>query len=96
MTGTKIPGFKLVPKRSHRKWGDKEKVIERFIESFGAKIYETDQLLSPAKLEKIVGKKKIEPFVTREEGVSFVEETDSRQEIIAFQEFIKDSQSVTN
>lgn len=86
-SGVKIPGYKLVSKRARRQWGDKEAVIEKFIKEFGAEIYETDQLLSPARLEKIVGKDAVKPFIVREGGISFVSENDSREEINCFSEF---------
>lgn len=59
-TGGNVPGYKLVEGRSNRRWIDEAKVVEKFKQSVGEdKLFER-KLLSPAKLEKIVGKGKLE------------------------------------
>jgi hypothetical protein len=54
--GHDVPGFKLVDGRANRKWTDEGLVIAEFGPLLGEAIYEK-KLLSPAKMEKIVGKK---------------------------------------
>lgn len=58
--GEEIPGFKLVESQGHAKWIDEAVVIAEFEDEVGEKLYEK-QLVSPAKLEKILGKKKLGP-----------------------------------
>jgi len=54
--GQEVPGFKLVDGKSNRKWKDEQSVVAAFASVFGEeKLYER-KILSPAKLEKIVGK----------------------------------------
>lgn len=58
MKGTPVPGYKLVDKRATRKWAD-ENEVEKWILAAGhnpGKLHETS-LLSPAKAEKVLGKK---------------------------------------
>ena len=57
--GGKIPGFKLVQGRSNRVWKDEKRVVEAFEFILGEKLYDKS-ILSPAELEKIVGKGKLE------------------------------------
>jgi hypothetical protein len=49
--GKEVPGFKLVEKRSIRKWNDLEYLETRAYANFGEKAFERS-LLSPAQLEK--------------------------------------------
>lgn len=81
--GTKIPGYKLVAKRSNRKWIDEEEVIKEFEPVFSEDLFEPRKLKTPAKLEKIVGKDNIDkltqnPFT----GTVLVLKTDKRPEIL--------------
>lgn len=82
-TGTKIPGRKLVQKRSTRTWlPDAEKKAQEF---FGELAFSKPQLLSPAQLEKAVGKEAKEftqEFTTNiSSGVTLVPESDKRPEV---------------
>jgi hypothetical protein len=56
--GEEVPGWKLVDGRANRKWVDEAAVESVFGPVLGDKLYET-KLLSPAKLEKLVGKGKL-------------------------------------
>lgn len=81
--GQKIEGRKLVQKRSTRVWlPDAEKEAKK---RYGAKAYSEPQLLSPAQLEKAVGKEAkdfTEEFTTNiSSGVTLVSETDKRPEV---------------
>jgi hypothetical protein len=60
--GEEIPGFKLVSKRSNRKFRDEKAIIDQFEPTFGDKIFRT-QLQTLGNLEKLVGKKELEPFL---------------------------------
>ena len=55
-TGTAVPGIKLVDGRSNRQWVDEGAVVKEFSAVLGEKLYEPKKILSPAKLEKVVGK----------------------------------------
>lgn len=53
--GVQIPGFKLVKKRSTRKWVDEEKTAKEAKKLWGPFAFSKPELLSPAQLEKSVG-----------------------------------------
>ena len=67
--GEIVPGWKLVEGRANRQWIDEQKVIEEFAPTLGeAALYER-KFLSPAKLEKVIGKKhKIDHLVYKPVG----------------------------
>ena len=64
--GGSIPGWKLVDGRSTRRWESEEAVVAAFAESVGGRdnLYER-KILSPAKLEKIVGKGVVDGLTVR-------------------------------
>jgi hypothetical protein len=64
-SGQEVPGYKLVDGKSNRKWVDEKKVEEDFGALF--EVYEK-KLLSPAKLEKIVGKGKMDAYTFKPEA----------------------------
>jgi len=49
--------YKLVEKRTNRKWDNEKEVIERYEAEFGETLY-NKKLKSPAQLEKLLGKKR--------------------------------------
>jgi hypothetical protein len=78
--GRAIPGWKLVAKRAHRKWRDAE-IIAAIPELFAdvSDAYEPPTLLSPAQMEKLLGKGKVDKFVLAESsGHALVPEWDKR------------------
>jgi len=84
MAGRTVPGHKLVPKRASRVYAAKE---EEVIEKLGPKVadkkmlYEQPSLLSPAQMEKVVGKKAFaEANLTASvsSGYNLVRDTDAR------------------
>ena len=83
--GQKIDGFKLVKKRAIRKWKeDIDGQLEDLESIFGENIYEPKKLKSPAKLEKIVGKKNIEEYTYKPEtGTTVAPSSDKRPEVEA-------------
>ena len=75
--GNTIPGFKLVPKKSNRKWkSGAEKVL---LAKLGEQALEKE-LLSPAQVEKLRGGKElVQQLAYREEtGLTLVSEDDAR------------------
>lgn len=61
--GEEVPGWKLVDKKTNRQWVDEAEVIAKFAPLLGeSKLYDKPKLLSPAKLEKIVGKDEVAPL----------------------------------
>ncbi len=63
--GESFPGYKLVEGKSNRKWIDEAQVAQDFGALFD--VYEK-KLLSPAKLEKIVGKGKLDAYTFKPEA----------------------------
>ena len=58
--GTPVPGFKLVPKRSVRKWISRDDVVAWAMRhGHEYELYTEPQLKSPAQVEKFVGKKNV-------------------------------------
>jgi hypothetical protein len=53
--GVTIPEYKLVQKRSNRRWKD-EKEVFTSLASHGEEIYQPRKIKSPAQMEKVVGK----------------------------------------
>lgn len=85
LAGRMPPGFKLVQKKSNRKWADEKAVISHIAQNVAPSLYSdcfTDpELKSPAQLEKVLGKDKkwVDDFTTREPGgLTLVLESDKR------------------
>lgn len=83
--GEKLPGFKLVKKRSNRQWIDVE-VIKGLEGELGKDIiYQPPKLRTPAQLEKILGKESKEQIAALchqpDNGVVLVAESDKRKEV---------------
>lgn len=79
--GAEIPGFKLVERRTNRKWKSEETVIEEFEEFFGDMMFKKT-LLSPAQLEKVIGKEEVKKHTFNPPGgLSLVPVSDKRKAI---------------
>lgn len=83
MAGNAIPGFKLVEKRATRKWAneaDAAAALENILPR--DELYEPPSLLSPAKIEKLLGKdgkKQIASLTVAESsGLTLVHQSDKR------------------
>lgn len=83
IAGNAIPGFKLVEKRATRKWASEAEAaaaLETLLQR--DEIYEPPSLLSPAKVEKLLGKngkKQIASLTVAESsGLTLVHESDKR------------------
>lgn len=81
------PGFKLVPKRAHRKWKSDVNVEERLLQDFGLtyiEVHDSPSLKSPAEIEKLVEKadkeKLAELFEKNSSGNTLAPTTDKRKE----------------
>ena len=84
LNGDIIEGYKLVKGRQgNRTWVDESAVEEAFKGQFGDSLYEK-KLLTPAKLEKLLGKnkKEVEPYTTRPEAKLSLAPLDDKREAI--------------
>ena len=84
LNGDIIEGYKLVKGRQgNRVWVDESAVEEAFKGQFGDSLYEK-KLLTPAKLEKLLGKnkKEVEPYTTRPEAKLSLAPLDDKREAI--------------
>lgn len=84
--GVTIPGFKLVDKRGIRKWRNVEHVTKLARKTFGDEAFSAPELLSPAQLEKRIGKdnETLRHFLDQHasmetSGLTLVPETDPRE-----------------
>lgn len=84
LEGIHVPGHKVVEGRSNRRWKVDEKVIANWLQSKGYEAYDDPLLLSPAKVEKAMGKKDagaqgLANYITKPPGQpTLVVETDKR------------------
>jgi len=85
--GGEVPGFKLVRKRTLRKWVNTDMVEKALSEQFGDKIFAVRKILSPAQMEKLVGKQSmafIEDLWEKSEGgTTMAPEADKRLAVTA-------------
>ena len=86
--GVEIPGVKLVQKRKLRKWANPLEVEEFLfddLQRIGEENVFEKKLISPAKLEKLIGKKDFSDFVEfldeTNPGLTVANESDKRKEI---------------
>ena len=84
--GIRVPGYKMVAKRGTRQWIDKAK-IEAWVEENGIKgAYDPMTIKSPAQLEKVLKKAKVEfpndLVVSVSSGDTLAPESDSRPAVL--------------
>jgi hypothetical protein len=84
--GLPVPGYKLVPKQARRQWVDKAK-IEAWVDANGIEdAYEPVTIKSPAQLEKVLKKAKIEfpvdMVVSVSSGDTLAPESDPRPAVL--------------
>jgi len=80
--GVTIEGYKLVKARANRKWEDESKVVGEFEDLLWDSLYEERKILSPAKLEKLIGKESVGEFTTvPDTGTTLVKNKDKREAI---------------
>lgn len=94
--GHKIPGWKLVPRRSTRKWTDEAKAKTDFMKLLGNEVLTIPDLLSPAQVEKTITrvikpKSKMRPIALKlladsvsdiSSSETLVPESDSRNAVV--------------
>lgn len=84
--GVDIPGYKLVQRRSNRRWIDPTEAIALF-RMFGHPddvIFEEPTIKSPAQLEKIIAKADVASYITTDDnGVELVPMSDKRPAVAA-------------
>lgn len=97
LSGGEVPGFKVVEgKLGNRKWTDELKVAEALAAAgYGAEDYTETKLLSPAAMDKSLGKKKVaellETLIDRAPGApTIVPASDKRPPLDRVAEAIKD------
>lgn len=96
--GKKIPGWKLVQKRSIRKWTDVDQVAPLFRKMLGSEAFSTPELLSPAQMEKTVKRVYVkekggdkclaliaENVTNESSGLTLVDDSDPREEYNSIQ-----------
>lgn len=90
VAGRGLPGFKLVAKRAMRKWKDEAEVKAVLSDEYllgAAETHSEPKLLSPAQIEKVVGKKNfgaLEGLVVKQSsGTNLVPESDPRPAVTA-------------
>jgi len=90
--GEKVPGFKLVAKKSPRRWTNADRISVEAKKEFGALAFSEPELLSPAQLEKAAkGRKDLDKWVearttNESSGTTLVAESDKRPAITPVQE----------
>jgi hypothetical protein len=72
----------MVRGKKSRAWSSEDEIKTVFEPVLGDALYEPKKLLSPAKLEKVIGKKEVEPYIVSSEGApTIAREDDPREEI---------------
>lgn len=83
--GVEIPGYKLVPKKTHRKWIEDEKLETKLLLECGLSYDDvwTKKIKTPAQIESLLdkeGKKILEQFTVKPDGgTTLVAATDKRK-----------------
>lgn len=85
--GEDVPGYKVVQSLGHAKWVDEDVIKAEFEDEFGDKIFTERKLLSPAKFEKLAGKKRLgkdfrDDYTVRPEAGYKIVETEENGEPI--------------
>lgn len=96
LQGLDIPGFKVVKALGNAVWIDETAVRAEFEPEFGDKLYEK-KFLSPAKFEKLVGKKKLgenfrDEYTRRPDNGYKIVETEKQGETVKLTKAQEDSQ----
>lgn len=84
-SGVKFPGWKLVAKRSHRKWVDENAIIEFLNLQYGKAIYTDPKLKSPAQMEKLIGidKKVLASYWEKPDAANTIAPESDKREAVA-------------
>jgi len=80
--GSEVPGYKLVKARSNRRWKSEARFVSAFTGKYGNKILAPSKILSPAKMEKLIDKKELLPFIEKPDtGLTLVKDSDPREAV---------------
>jgi hypothetical protein len=91
--GEEVPGWKLVQKKTNRKWVNEQDVEAKFAPLIGDRLYEKS-ILSPSKLEKIVGKDEVAPLTFKPDGGNAIAPTSDKREALSPVERAKEAKAV--
>ena len=94
-SGVAVPGYKLVAKRSLRKWEDLKTITAKAETLVGDAAFAPRKLKSPAQLEKLMGKTTVAPFwIKPDAGVTIAAEKDKRRAVAlpAAADFLADAE----
>jgi len=85
--GEDVPGYKVVQSLGNAKWMDEDVIKAEFEDEFGDKLFAERKLLSPAKFEKLAGKKRLgkdfrDDYTVRPEAGYKIVETEEHGEPI--------------
>ena len=83
LQGEKIPGYKVVTGLGNRKYTSEDNVINAFEARYGEDLY-TKKLKSPAQVEKLVGKGKVDEFCFRPETGYKIVKDDNKSKAVEF------------
>jgi len=78
--GGEVPGYSIKQSLGNRKFTDEAQVVREFYPSVKENLYKPREVISPAQLEKIIGKGKLDAFTTRELGEWKLEKTKDNEE----------------
>lgn len=81
--GKEVKGLKLVEGKANRIWKDEAAVVAEYEGVLGGEALYKKKLISPAALEKIVGKKKIDHLTTKPEGKPVIAKSDDPRKAFA-------------
>jgi len=95
LKGSKFEHWKLVRKIASRVW--KDGAEEEIKKTFGDKAYSTPELLSPPKIEKLEGGKKLvaQWSMKPETGITLAPRSDKREEFVSTQHSYDEAQGVS-
>lgn len=80
--GEEVKGFKIVKRRSNRRWRAAEEVVSRFEPIAGDTIFKERSLKTPAQLEKLLGKELVAKYSFKPDtGYTISTDSDPRPEI---------------
>lgn len=82
--GGQVDGWKLVQKRSTRKWLNEDEITQEAKNLWGAKVFTEPKLLSPAQLEKVTKAKEwvAERTSSTSSGTTLVTNADKREAVV--------------
>jgi hypothetical protein len=80
-----VPGYKIVKKKTNRTWGENEVEVKNIFALQGDKIYAPRKLLSPAQMEKLVGKEEVARWAVKPQGEPTVVKANDKRPALTIQ-----------